>query len=229
MRNKQLGWNQINDFLQRELKKSKHIMTWGTIGSLNIEHDIDTIITKKPNSPSAEFFKEIHTIFENLDLYLYENFKTKVVRFAQSTQEYLVEGYTRGKKVLFHTMVYISFPQIEKDWGWALFKDEDISKILKENYTCIYGNVNDLFKQDFQRENYFENIFIYLYLYDSLNSNVPEDILLKIMNGCFKYIYKKRLKIENPIAKNKEEVKIYFYNLCEILDKLNKEKTKSAP
>jgi len=134
---KKLDWNTISDFLQTELKESKHIMTWGTIGSLNIKHDIDTIITKKPNSPSADFFKEVHNIFENLDFYLHKNFKTRAVRFAQATQKCLVEEYTKGKKVMFHTMIYISFPQIQKDWGWALFKDENISEILKENYVCL--------------------------------------------------------------------------------------------
>jgi hypothetical protein len=199
-------------------------MTWGTIGSLNMKHDIDTIITKKPNSPSAGFFEEIHNIFENLDSYLYKNFKIRAVRFAQFTQEDLVGGYTKGRKIMFHTMVYISFPQIEKDWGWILFKNDNLSKILKENYICIYGNISDLFTKDFQKEKYYENIFICLYLYDFLNSNLLRNILLKIMNGCFRYLYKKRLKIKNPVAKNKKEIKRYFYKLCDILDKKNKER-----
>ncbi len=223
MKKREVDWNLIKDFLQRELNNSKHIMTFGTIGSCNIEHDIDVIITKKPSSPSAKFFKEVHTIFEKLDDYLNENFKTRVVRFALSTQEFLVKGYTKGKKVLFQTMVYISFPEIEKDWGWALSKEENIRNILKENYKCIYGNVGSLFTEDFQKESYFENMFIYLYQYDFLNSNLSKDMLLDIMNDCFKYIYKKRLRLEPPIAKNREEIKKYFYKLCDILDKKNKE------
>jgi len=219
---KTLNWEEIKNFLQYKLKNSENIMTWGTIGSLNITNDIDTIITKKPSSPSDEFFKEVHNIFEKLDDYLNKNFKTRAVRFAQATQQYLVEGYTSEDKVLFHTMIYISFPEIEKDWGWALFKGEKIKDILKENYTCIHGNVNDLFAKDFQKENYFENIFIYLYIYDCLNSNLPQKISLNIMNGCFKYLYKKMLKIKNPIAKNRKEIKEFFYNLCKILDEKNR-------
>ena len=49
------AWEDIKDFLVKELRKTKHIMTYGTIGSCDINHDIDTIITKKPASPSAEF------------------------------------------------------------------------------------------------------------------------------------------------------------------------------
>ena len=219
LENEELTWDIIKDFLQKELNCSRHIMTWGTIGSLNIENDIDTIITKKPFSPSAEFFKEIHTIFKNLDDYLYNNFKTRAVRFAHSTQEFLVKGYTKGKKIPFHTMVYVSFPQIERDWAWALSKEDNIKDILKNNYQCIYGNLESLLDKDFQKENYFENIFIYLYLYDLLNSNVPENILLDNMNGCFKYLYEKRLQLDSPVAKNSKEVKKYFYELCDILDK----------
>ena len=226
MKKEVLTWFIIKDFLQKELDNSKHIMTWGTIGSLNIENDIDTIITKKPSSPSAEFFKEVHTIFENLDDYIHKNFKIRVVRFAQSTQEFLFRDCVKGKKILFHTMIYISFPQIEKDWKWALFKEENMREILKDDYRCIYGNLESLFDKDFKKENYFENIFTYLYLYDALNSNIPEKILLDIMNGCFKYLYKKRLGLEPPIAKNREEVKKYFYKLCNILDKLEKRKLK---
>lgn len=221
---KKLSWEIISDFLKSELKQTKHIMTWGTIGSLNIEHDIDTIITKKPSVPSSEFFKEIHTIFENLDSYLYKNFKTKAVRFGHSTQEYLVKGYTKEKKVLFHTMIYVSFPEVEEDWSWALFKDERIEEILGKHYKCILGKTEDIFSKEFRKENYFENIFINLYAFDSLNSNLPRKVFLEVMNGCFKYLYKKKLGIEAPIAKNREEVKKYFYELCDLLDKLNKEK-----
>lgn len=212
----------MEEFLKKELKKTKHIMTWGTMGSLNIDKDIDKIITKKPNSPSADFFREIHDIFDNLDSYIWKNFKTRVVRFAHSTQEHLFEYKIKSKKVLFHTMIYVSFPQIEKDWDWAIFKEENVTEILTKNYSCIHGNLKDIFSKEFQKENYYDSIFTYLYLYDVINSNLSKKLFLKIMNECFEYLYKKRLKIKNPVAKNKEEAKKYFYELCDIIDKLNK-------
>jgi|SRR3989338_11535337 len=215
----------IEDFLKKELAQSKHILTWGTIGSLNIKKDIDTIITKKPSSPSAEFFKEIHTIFENLDDYIKKGFNTRVIRFAQTAQEFLVKEYTKGNKILFHTMIYVSFPEIEKDWGWALSKGENINEILRETYQCSYGDIESIFTKEFKKENNFGNMFIYLYLYDSLNSNLPKKLFLETMNGCFEYIYKKRLGIDSPVAKDRGEVKKYFYELCNILDKKIKEST----
>ncbi|MBS3172284.1 hypothetical protein J4438_01720 [Candidatus Woesearchaeota archaeon] len=224
MEKEKLTYDIIESFLRKELKKTKHIMTWGTIGSLNINHDIDTIITKKPYSPSADFFKEIHTIFEKLDRYLYNNFKFKLIRFAHSVDEYLIAEYTPERKIMFHTMVYISFPQIKKDWEWAIDDKESIALILKRSYNCIYGEVENLFSKDFQKEIKFENVFTYLYLYDYLNSNLPRELLIKIMNSCFEYLYKKRLKIENPVANNEKEIKKYFYKLCNILDEMNKPK-----
>ncbi len=48
-------WKEIRRVLEKELKKTRHIMTYGTIGSCNIEKDIDTIVTKKPGSKSEDF------------------------------------------------------------------------------------------------------------------------------------------------------------------------------
>lgn len=224
MEKEKLTYDIIESFLRKELEKTKHIMTWGTIGSLNVEHDIDTIITKKPASPSEDFFKEIHTIFEKLDSYLYNNFKFKLVRFAQVVDEHLIAEYTPGRKIMFHTMVYVSFPQMSKDWEWCIDDKENIAFMLKKKYNCIYGKSDDLFSKEFQKEIKFENVFTYLYLYDYLNSNLPKELLIKIMNSCFEYLYKKRLKVENPIANNEKEIKKYFYNLCNILDEMNKRK-----
>ncbi len=40
-------WVEIEKVIREELRKTKHIMTVGTIGSCNINHDVDLIITKK--------------------------------------------------------------------------------------------------------------------------------------------------------------------------------------
>jgi len=218
MNEKKLTWEEIEDFLKDELMKTSHIMTFGTIGSRNLEHDIDTIITKKPDSKTSEFFKEIHALFENLDGYLNKKFKTKVIRFAHSTEEFLVKGYTQNKSISFHTMTYVSLPEIKLDWGWALSKNENIVNILKKDYNLLYGKIDDIFRKDFQKEKGYENLFIYLYLYDFLNSNLPEKLLLEIMNKSFEYLYKKRLGLDAPVARNREEIKKYFYKLCDILD-----------
>lgn len=222
MKNKELTWEEIEIFLKKELSKTKHIMTWGTIGSKNIEHDIDTIITKKPSSKTSDFYREIHRVFDNLDNYLDKNFKSKIIRFAHSTEEPLIKEYINKKSISFHTMIYVSFPQIERDWGWTFYKNENTTDFLKENYNILYGKIDDLFKKDFQKENGHENLFIKLYLYDFLNSNLPEKLFLKIMNNSFEYLYRKRLGLEYSTAKNHEEVRKYFYKLCDILDELSK-------
>ncbi len=61
-------------------------------------------------------------------------------------------------------------------------------------------------------------------MYDHTNFPLPKKFLMKISNYYFEYLYKKRLGLKAPIAKNKDDIKKYFYELCEILDKLNKSK-----
>lgn len=214
-------WNEIKDILLKELSKTKHIMTFGTIGSLNIEHDIDLIITKKPSSKSSDFYKEVHHLFDNIDAYLKNKYKAKAVRFAFSAEEHIVRHLTENKKdISFHTMIYTSWPQIERDWNWALFKDENIKDILTNSYKPLIGSIEDLFSKEFQKENYCDPVFIQLYLYDKINSHYPKKLLVNAMNHYFDYLYRKRLKLKAPIAKNEKQVRQTFYKLCDILDKL---------
>ena len=51
-------WDEIEYFLRKELSKTKHVMTFGTIGSRNIDHDIDLIITKNHNLLFLNFIKK---------------------------------------------------------------------------------------------------------------------------------------------------------------------------
>lgn len=221
---KEYTWNEIRDFLKDELIKTKHIMTWGTIGSCNIEKDIDTIITKKPKSKSSDFYKEVHKIFDNLDSYLNKKYMAKVIKFSRSADEIILEHFGRKNKnyMAFHVMTYSSYSQLEKDWSWGLFLDENIKDILIKNYSCIIGDVNDLFGKDFISENYYDSIFTYLDHGDMIHLNFPEEVLINVMNSYFDYLYRKRLKLKSPIAKNEKEVRKYFYELCDIVDELEK-------
>jgi hypothetical protein len=221
-------WNEIKDFLIKELGKTKHIMTFGTIGSCNVENDIDTIITKKPKSKSSEFYKEIHNLFDNLNDYLNKKYNAKAIRFSKMEEEYLIQYLGRSSKndLLLHTMIYTSYNQIEKDWGWALFEGENIKKILLQHYKTLFGKTKNIFTRAFSKKNYCDPIFIFLYLGDKINSNFPDDLLLKVMNHSYDYFFRKRLGIKTPVAKNKKQVKEIFYKLCDKLDELNSKKIK---
>lgn len=65
---KSYTWEEIRAVLEKELNKTKHILTYGTIGSCNIEHDIDTIVTKKPDSKSSDFLKKFMFCLKKLIL-----------------------------------------------------------------------------------------------------------------------------------------------------------------
>ena len=77
---KPYDWEEIKHVLLKELKKTKHILTFGTIGSLNVEHDIDIITTKKPDSKSSSYFRELHKILDSVDGYLMKKYKSKLIR-----------------------------------------------------------------------------------------------------------------------------------------------------
>ncbi len=221
---KPYSWKDIESVLKKELKKTKHIMTFGTIGSKNVEHDIDVIITKKPSSPSSGFYGEIHGLFDSVDNYLNRRYGARAVRFALSTDEVFIrELGGPGNKVLFHTMIYTSFPQIEKDWAWGIFPDENMKDLLRENYTCFLGSVKDLFKKEFLKPKYYDSIFIYLYQYDKTNANLSNRILMDLMNSAFDYLLRKRLGVKANIVKTKGQAREEIYRLCDILDRLEKE------
>lgn len=224
---KSYTWKEIEDVLKKELKKTKHIMTFGTIGSLNVEHDIDTIITKKPKSKTSDFYKEIHNLFDDLNDYLTKKYSGRVIRLPSIGYEkelLTLSKYEKGDLVL-HTMVYVSYTQLMKDWGWAIAKeDPSVEDILKENYNCLVGSIDDLFSKEFQKERYYDFIFIYLNLYDRINSNYAEGFLINVMNSYYDYLFRKRLGLKTLTANNKRDVRKIFYKLCDIVDKLEKTK-----
>jgi hypothetical protein len=225
MSKKPYSWDEIKKFLIGELKKTKHIMTFGTIGSCNVEHDVDLIITKKPRSSLKDFFKEIHNLFEDIDNYLNKKYNAHAIRFSTSEEEFSLLALMKDSKrnLAFHGHIYITYPEMERDWNWALFESDNFKKILKVNYDCLIGSVEDLFDKEFQKKSYYDPIFIFLYKYDKINSHYPEKILLKAMHSYFDYLYRKRLGLKTPpMAKNRKEIKDIFYQLCDKIDDLRK-------
>jgi len=219
-------WTEIKEFLVGELKKTNHILTFGTIGSCNVEHDIDLIITKKPKSSIKDFFKEIHSLFDNMEDYLYKKHNAHAIRFSTSEEEFSILGLMKDyeKNLSFHGHIYINYPEMERDWAWALFEDVELKNIIVNHYNCLIGSVKDLFNKEFQKKSYYDPIFIFLYKYDKINSHYPNDLLINSMNHYFDYLFKKRLGLKTPIAKNEKDVRKIFYQLCDKLDKLNSQK-----
>lgn len=122
---KPYNWKEIKNLLEAELKKTKNIMTFGTIGSCNVEHDIDIIITKTPGSSLKEFFMEIHYLFDNLDEHLVKKYDAHAIRFSTSEEQFSILELMKNNEnnLAFHTMVYINYPEMKRDWDWSLFED----------------------------------------------------------------------------------------------------------
>jgi len=222
---KPYNWQEIKNFLDKELRKTKHILTFGTIGSCNIEHDIDLIITKKSSSKTSDFYKEIHILFDSLDIYL-KKYKAKSVCFTSQLEEQVLI-YLKSQKendLAFHIMAYISYHQIEIDWAGAPFPT-DLNKILSEEYNCLLGSPKDLLTKDFSKKNYYDSAYNFIMYIDKTYSRYPKELYLKIMNKYFDYIFRKRMGLTISIVKNKNQAKNTFYKLCDMLDKLEKEQS----
>ncbi len=215
-------WEEIKSILKLELQKTKHILTYGTIGSCNIEHDIDTIITKKPTSPSSLFFREIHEIFYTIDKYLQKKHNAKLIRISRFSDEEETKyiGGFKENDLVFHVLTYVSFKQIEMHWYADTNSEhkEKGRKILICNYSCIIGNVKNLFKSNFSVHKN-EYLFIYLNDSDKINSHFPTDFLVNKMNILFDFILQKGLGLKSLKAKNRKEIRKKFYKICDLLDK----------
>jgi len=223
--NKPYTWEEIKSVLAVLLKKTKHIYTFGTIGSCNVNHDIDVFITKKPTSKTSSFYKEIHYIFEYINNYLIRKYNCKLYRFAKSEEQFAVENLSHNKDDLFfHTMIGFSLPQIKSDLTAYLFPGQTVMQTFLKEYNCILGKQEHLLKKEFQKLSYYNNLYSYLYKLDKINSHYPEPLLIKAMNHYFEYIFKKRLNLKSPVTKNKKQVKKYFYKMCNIIDKLDKKR-----
>lgn len=212
-------WDEIKKILNKELKETKHMLTFGTIGSCNVEHDIDIIITKKPNSKSSDFYREVHNLFDNVERYLYEKYGSRVICFS-ADEKSLKHVFDFGKNDLFFDiMVYMSYPQIENDWKWAMFPDENIDDFLLNEYNLLIGENKFLKGKEFNKRNYSDSVFLYLYHGDIINSHIQNKLLLKLMNSLFDYVMRKRLKVKPLKAKNEKEVREIFYKICDLAEK----------
>lgn len=216
-------WEELHLQLERELQQTTHILTYGTIGSCNIDQDIDTIVTRKPSSPSALFFQDLHNLFDRIDHYLQEKYKARLIRTSRFSDEeeskYIAN--CRDKDVVFQVMSYVSMKQIKMHW-FDSFVDLDgdarTEEFLRGNYKCIIGDTSDIFRADFNCYRR-EDLFIRLNDSDRINSHFPTELLVHRMNVLYDYILRKRLGESAPIARDKTGCRANFYKVCEILDR----------
>ncbi|MBI5065021.1 hypothetical protein HZA97_02185 [Candidatus Woesearchaeota archaeon] len=217
-----LTWDIVKDFLAKELSKTKHILTYGTIGSCNIERDIDTIITKKSNSSHSDFYKEVHGLFDSVKIFVKQKYRMNLIVFNRFEPEAMkLSNYKKGDLV-FHVMIYTSLNQLENDWKQYLFDGENVKSILDKNYADILGKLDYLFGESFKDKYYYDPIYIRLYEYDRLHSNYQPKFLVEVMNKYFDFILRKRLNLEPKVAKNEKDLREIFYLICAVLDEKSK-------
>ncbi len=216
---KEHTWKEIEDVLIKELKKTKHIMSFGTIGSCDVEKDIDLIIPKKPKSRPVDFYKEIHGLFDKLNNFLKKKYNKKLIRFSHfiTEKEVLKIGkYQKGDLAL-HTMLYLSWFDIKTNW--TLTNNFDVRKFFVKNYKIFFGNLKDLFKKEFQQKGESDLVFKKIVNMDRINSNYPLDFLIECMDFLYNYISKHYGTNRKFKSKNRMEVRENFYKVCDELEK----------
>lgn len=218
-------YEEIEEFLKKELQKSKHIMTFGVFGSLDIKNDLDVLVTKKPSSKPSEFYKEFHKLLENLDNYIKKYFGGKLIRVSRANHEEEVKyiaNYNPKKDLVLQATTYVSLPQIKKNWAGEVNKWDEleaISKKILKKQRYIVGSYNLIFSRRFNKEIKNEGLFGFLDIHDRINSNLPEDFLVHKMNKLYEYILKKMLGVKTLKAKNRKEAKKIFYKICKKIER----------
>ncbi len=225
-RKKKLKWEDIELIIARLLSQSKTILTFGTIGSKNLNHDIDVIITKRKEAKSNDFYFEIHTLFDDLDKKLKKRYGVHAIRFTKSYEQEVIEFFNKREKgnVYLHTNIYCSYNQIKLDWSCVLSPDDRVKSLLINNCKYISGKVDDLFSNNFNKKSYYDYLFNFISYYDKIQARYPNDLLIKSMQKSLSYLFRKRLNLVTPQVKNINDCKQAIYLLCSIIDKLNEQK-----
>ena len=217
-----LTWSIIKQVLVHNLETTNTILTFGTIGSLNIEKDIDIIITKKKGSSTSDFYREIHGLFDALRDVLNTKYKKKLIVFNKggvSPEQLKLSSYEKGDVVL-DVMSYVSLHEAEGHWEPYMFRGESFSQLLRTQYDCIIGKTDDVFSKNFPKEISHDSIYLLLSGYDLIHSNYEPGFLIEAMNTNFDFILRKRLGLKSLKATNERKVRELFYKICDIVDKL---------
>lgn len=215
-------WEEIRECLKKKLTHTSHIFTYGTIGSCNVDHDIDTIVTKKPGSTSADFFQELHLLFNHVDEYLRTNHNARLIRtsrFSDEEESKYIAGY-EAKDLVFQVMSYVSLKQINMHWFDSINSSDPVSEIeafLRSSYKCIKGEPDSLFDHNFAQYKY-EELFIRLNDSDRINSKFPEQFLVQRMNVLYDFVMRKRMGVSSHRCSTAIDCQRIFYDVCSFLD-----------
>ncbi len=211
-------WQDIEDLIRPELDHCGAIQTFGTIGSRNLEHDIDIIITKEPGAKSSDFYRQIHNVYDTIDTYVRQQGR-KLIRFTCLDHEMDVchiGGWEPGDLRL-HTMTYVSLPQMRKDWAVPLGEELEVEDVLDKEYIPIKGSKEDIFSRGFSKGNRNDHRILKLSDGDRVHSNYPEKLMVDAMNHIFRYV-SKHAKIEEVLATSKEDVRECMYRIADALE-----------
>jgi hypothetical protein len=217
-----LNWEEIESVFLKKLQKTKTFLTFGTVGSHSLEHDIDIVITKKKNVSSSGFYKEVHKFLDALDKYVQKTHKVKAIRFHDLREE----GYLRAFGILekndlgIHLMLYQSLAQWKLNWAGA--QGVNVEKMIRNDYCCLLGSPKLLFSEQFKKESKYDAAYNLAYHADRSNSHLATKQLVILANVPFSYIHKNILNKSYKPVKNKNEVRERLYEICDILDELER-------
>jgi hypothetical protein len=217
------SWDDIEPYIKEKLSQAKSIMTFGTIGSRNVQHDIDIIVTKKTDASTSQYYKEIHELLDGLDAYLKGNYGKKLIKFTKFAhqEEFLYIGNYQLGDLALHVMNYSNLEHMKQIWAPDLKNGEDIETILRENFVPLCGSKEFLFSEDFKHRKMYDGLLLKLDEQDRTNAHYPESLLVNSSNHLYKYVLKYLGAQEKCVAKDRQEVREYFYKILDQIDMMN--------
>lgn len=213
-------WEALKPFIFNELLKTNHIQTFGTIGSCNIEHDIDIMITKKPKSKPSDFLRETKKLISELNKYLNKKYNKKVVQFFEfnSQEEVLHIGKYKKGDLAIHLMEYFSLNHIFSHW-FNIFKTRsELRNFIIKKYIPLFGDLKSILKKSFEKGIKNENLIWTLEKTTRFNSNYPKKLIINFIESSLYYVQKhsnNKMKFKINSIKDAENA---FYKTIEILE-----------
>lgn len=191
--------------LQETIKGFKEINKIGfigLIGSLNLEKDLDIIITPNKNIKKGEFLKTLCNFLESLKRNLKKR-NSNLIILTHSTLQEEVEYISKRKKqdIFLHIS---SFPDFTKD----------LPILLKPSNKIYHGKKENLDQISITNIDFYYNHLLYI---NCLYSNYPKELETKKIHERISYIFKHNNSKIN--IKDKTNKQIYF-ECCDFLDSI---------
>lgn len=212
-------WGDIEPLVINQLSYKNSISFFATIGSRNIERDIDIISIKNPNAKNSQYLRDIHSLLDILNEWIHYSYDRKIVKFSRfiNQEESLHLGDYKDGDLALHLMSYPCYEQFKNIWLADVPSTVDVYNLLK-NSKKMKGDIETIKYLMSQPKKEHDSLLYKLQECDKIHSNYDETLLLKCMNETYRYI-QKHIKSDNyKYATNTQETREIMYEIADMLE-----------